>query len=149
MEMQTICHCPFPGSEACSLPPSKIVLPGCEWAGHKMHSWLSHRNTLILAKLATIEDPLFVIGQLLHGFQTWLWIYILYIYLLKQNDMSQWKPNLSEEEDILIGILMEKKGKYSLQREEMRQSETCILWLSRGITELYGPDSRGDLTGWS
>lgn len=118
MEMQTICHCPFPGSEACSLPPSKIILPGCERAGHKMHSWLSHRNMLILAKLSTIEDPLFVIGQLLHGFQTWLWIYILYIYLLKQNDMSQWKPNLSEEEDILIRILMEKKEKYTLSREK-------------------------------
>lgn len=73
---------------------------------------------LILAKLSTIEDPLFVIGQLLHGFQTWLWIYILYIYLLKQNDMSQWKPNLSEEEDILIRILMEKKEKYTLSREK-------------------------------
>lgn len=134
MEMQPICHCPFPGSEACSLPPSKIVLPGCEWAGHKMHSWLSHRNTLILAKLSTIEDPLFVIGQLLHGFQTWLWIYILYIYLLKQNDMSQWKPNLSEE-DILIRILMEKKGKYTLFRGTWGSHKHTLF----GITEIIWP----------
>lgn len=139
MEMQTICHCPFPGSEAYSLLRSKIILPGCEWAGHKMHSWLSHRNTLILAKLSTIEVPLFVIGQLLRGFQTWLWIYILYIYLLKQNDMSQWKPDLSEEEDILIRILMEKKGKYTLSREKRWGSHKHIIWLSTGITEILWP----------
>lgn len=145
MEMQTICHCPFPGSEACSLPPSKIILPGCEWAGHKMHSWLSHRNTLILAKLPTIEEPLFVIGQLLHGFQTWLWIYILYIYLLKQNDMSQWNPNLREE-DILIRILLEN----TLSPERGAEAATNTLFGSvQEQLKLYGPDCRRNLTGWS
>lgn len=149
MEMQTICHCPFPGSEACSLPPSKIILPGCEWAGHKMHSWLSHRNTLILAKLPTVEDPLFVIGQLLHGFQTWLRVYSLYIYLLKQNDMSQWNPNLREE-DILIRILLEKKGKYTLSRKRSRGSHKHTLFGSvQEQLKLYGPDYRRNQTGWS
>lgn len=149
MEMQTICHCPFPGSEACSLPPGKIILPGCEWAGHKMHSWLSHRNTLILAKLPTVEDPLFVIGQLLHGFQTWLRVYSLYIYLLKQNDMSQWNPNLREE-DILIRILLEKKGKYTLSRKRSWGSHKHTLFGSvKAQLKLYGPDYRRNQTGWS